>query len=59
DEITFPAYRSSTRYESFVGSLKNRLMELPGSKLKHQLIKMLEHLGYYYRALCLSDLLPN
>lgn len=33
------------RYESFIGSLKNRLTELHGDKLKHQLIKMLEHLG--------------
>ncbi|MCP9264581.1 BMA-DRH-3, isoform e [Dirofilaria immitis] len=59
EEIAFPAYRNSTRYESYVGSLKNHLMELDGGKLKHQLFKMLEHLGYYYRALCLSDLLPN
>ncbi|VDK76886.1 unnamed protein product [Litomosoides sigmodontis] len=59
EETTFPALRNSMRYECFVGSLKNRLMELRGDKLKHQLIKMLEHLGYYYRALCLSDLLPN
>uniref|UniRef100_A0AAF5PTP0 RNA helicase n=2 Tax=Wuchereria bancrofti TaxID=6293 RepID=A0AAF5PTP0_WUCBA len=59
EETVFPAHRNSTRYESFVGGLKNRLMELPDDKLKHQLIKMLEHLGYYYRALCLSDLLPN
>lgn len=59
EETVFPAHRNSTRYESFVGGLKNRLIELPDDKLKHQLIKMLEHLGYYYRALCLSDLLPN
>ncbi|VBB30566.1 unnamed protein product [Acanthocheilonema viteae] len=59
EETAFPAHRNSPRYESFIGSLKNRLMELSGDKLKHQLIKLLEHLGYYYRALCLSDLLPS
>ncbi|EFO26157.1 type III restriction enzyme [Loa loa] len=59
EETAFPVQKSSMRYENFVGGLKNRLAELPGGKVKHQLIKMLEHLGYYYRALCLSDLLPN
>uniref|UniRef100_A0A915Q2H1 RNA helicase n=1 Tax=Setaria digitata TaxID=48799 RepID=A0A915Q2H1_9BILA len=59
EEIAFPIQRSSTRYEASIGSLKNRLAELTGSKLKYQLIKMLEHLGYYYRALYLNDLLPN
>ncbi|CAG9540926.1 unnamed protein product [Cercopithifilaria johnstoni] len=59
EETAFPAQRNSTRYESVIGSLKNRLTELHSDKLKHQLIKMLEHLGYYYRAFCLSAMLPN
>lgn len=45
DETIFPTLRNLARYESFVGGLKNRLTELPGGKVKHQLIKMLEHLG--------------
>uniref|UniRef100_A0A0R3RYT6 RNA helicase n=1 Tax=Elaeophora elaphi TaxID=1147741 RepID=A0A0R3RYT6_9BILA len=59
EEATFPTHRNSMRYECFLGCLRNRLAELPGGNWKHQLLKVLEHLGYYYRALCLSDLLPN
>ncbi|VDN08306.1 unnamed protein product [Thelazia callipaeda] len=59
DDITFPSQKSTVRYESLVGSLKNRIGELPGSRVKHQIMKMLNHLGYYCRALSLADLLPN
>ncbi|VDN37386.1 unnamed protein product, partial [Gongylonema pulchrum] len=58
-ETTFPTMQNSSRYESFIGVLRSRLSEMPGGLLKQQLLKMLEHLRFYYRALFLSDLLPN
>uniref|UniRef100_A0A183V420 RNA helicase n=1 Tax=Toxocara canis TaxID=6265 RepID=A0A183V420_TOXCA len=59
DEVSFPA-KTENRYESFVGALKSRIStDMPGGSVKYQLIKMLDHLGYYYRTLTLSDVLPN
>uniref|UniRef100_A0A914ZSV2 RNA helicase n=2 Tax=Parascaris univalens TaxID=6257 RepID=A0A914ZSV2_PARUN len=59
DETNFPPH-TENRYESFIGSLKSRITtDMPGGSVKYQLIKMLDHLGFYYRALTLSDVLPD